>query len=361
MVDGEPVVRWAHERLAEGRRRREARHAVEELANRHTDPDTLLHAAGFFQHLGDHDAAILYARRATRLAPDSAQAWRQLAQSYKHTRRGVKALTAARRAVVLAPDAVESHLVLAEVLHSPASGRSRDQASQVLATAARLAPDDPRPRQAQRRLDRSARTFWIGVVGTAAAWAAIRGPLRFLHGVVRLAADAGLVLLILTVIVLGIRSDSRSRGQTFRERMRTRRARAREDDAGDDSDVVQLARGGVLGWPLVPLLALGAHVIAAAVGAPFPRWTLVFALAGTATFGGALWWWTDWWFGPGVARRAVRLGVPLRRQIVLAVVLIAVGVAVLAVGIAVPAVWTVVTLALIAWGLGGFLTLATRR
>src|SRR5690242_393756 len=103
MVDAEPVVRWAHGWLAEGKRR-EARRAVEELAIRRTDPDTLLQAAEFFQYLGDHDAAILYTRRAVRLAPDSAQAWRQLAWSYKHTRRRDKAVAAACRAVALAPD-----------------------------------------------------------------------------------------------------------------------------------------------------------------------------------------------------------------------------------------------------------------
>jgi hypothetical protein len=114
-----------------------------------------------------------------------------------------------------------------------------------------------------------------------------------------------------------------------------------------------LARRSTGGWPLVPLLALGPHAFAAALGAPFPRWTLVFPLAGTALLGVAGWRWADWWLGAGVAGRAVRLWPPLRRQLELAAGLVIAGVAIVAVGVPIPFVWTVVVLALIAWALGG--------
>ena len=142
--------------------------------------------------------------------------------------------------------------------------------------------------------------------------------------------------------------------------MRTRRARAREDDVRDDGDLIETAGRWTAGWPMMTLLVLGPHIIAGAVAAPFPRWTLVFPVAGAAALGGAVWWWSEWWFGPGVARRAVRLSAPLRQQLALTAGLIAAGMALLATGIRLPLIWTVTTLALISWGLLGTLTLAER-
>jgi hypothetical protein len=356
----EPVVRWARERLDEGKRR-EARRAVDELAARGTDPDTLASAAEFFAYLDDADAAILYGRRAARLAPDNARAWRVLARSYKQKRRRARAVAAARRAVAIEPNAVENLIALAEVLDSPGPGRRRrDEASRVLATAAAVAPQDPRPGEAHRTLERGHRVYWKRII----VWALILGGPNFLlthlHGVPEVVFDAVFAVLFVTVIVLGTRLETWSRGQTLRERMRTRRARAREDEVRDDDDLIATARGWTMYWPLVTMLILGPHVVAGAVAAPFPHWTLVFPVLGAAAWGGAVWLWSGWWFGPGVARRAVRLSAPLRHQLALAAGLIVAGVALLATGIQLPLVWTLTTLALISWGLAGPFTLAPR-
>ncbi|GIH20719.1 tetratricopeptide repeat protein [Rugosimonospora africana] len=366
---------------AEQGERREARLAVERLlATRGTpetgdpgtgdpatrdgpgtrdDLETHLLAVRFFHRLGDHGASILYARRATRIAPDSAEAWRLLARAYRERRRQGRALVAARRSVALAPDSLDSRLMLASVLSRFGPLHDAREANEQLAEAALLAPDSPKPQEVAAAERRVTRSFWVMLLVCAGA----NGLRQMLFSSLghRLAMVAGgiFVTLLLALRIGMWLSDTRSYGQTILGRISTRRARGREDTAAVD---------GVLGWtasndrallPLVPALALGPHTVAAALGSPFPRWTLVFPLAGTALLAAAAWYGVDSWLGAGVFRRAVRLSAPLRRQLGLTAALIGAGVALLAADQFTPGpmlttrLWIVAAVSLVAWAFVG--------
>jgi tetratricopeptide (TPR) repeat protein len=93
--------------------------------------------------------AIEEARRATKLKPDHAEAYLFWGLSLKYLGKPADAEAPLREGVACRPSFVELHLALGEVLRE--NGK-REEAKTYLENARKLAPNDPRPRDALERL-----------------------------------------------------------------------------------------------------------------------------------------------------------------------------------------------------------------
>jgi tetratricopeptide (TPR) repeat protein len=350
----EPIVLRAYVRAAEGYRR-EARGQVEELLDTRGDLPAQLLAARFFRYLGDQDATILCAHRASRLAPDNATAWQYLALAYPAGE--PKRLAAARRAVALAPDNVDGRLILANML----SRRDVREASEQLTAAARLAPTDPRPQQLEAAARRTKWFIWAIVLCCVGLTTANRLLSHFLNSWGSMRIELACVALIPVIAVGAWLRGAHTRGQSARERLRTKRARAWEETLGNAADLHRYALRSRCLLPLVPMLVLGTHAFAASLGAPLPRWTLVFPIAGGALLGLVGWWLIDWWLGTDAVRQAIRVAPALRWQLALAAALSGVGAVLLTLGVPNAGLWTAAVLALIVWAFGGVFILHSRQ
>jgi hypothetical protein len=136
---------------------------------------------------------------------------------------------------------VETRLVLAATHARPWPAGTAKVAAE-LAMAERLAPDDPRPRQLAERARGERRYAWIGPLGFGGVYLVTRAVLHGFHGVAHLVA-VGVYLAIMGVVALGIwLYETDRRGQTVRDRIRTRRARRREEALGSSGGYPEVER-----------------------------------------------------------------------------------------------------------------------